>query len=104
MKAKNPASNAAQNTVGFLNVLIVILSIYVLSALLIDTLFKLDTEVSRLLSLIDDVICVVFLIDFFDRAHPATLLKIAELPTKRSTADILDGDLGPYLHLTPDYP
>jgi len=56
---------------GFLNLLIVFLSIYVLVALLIDTVVTLDPEVSRLLSLIDDCICVVFLIDFGIRFYEA---------------------------------
>jgi voltage-gated potassium channel len=53
-----------RNRLGFLNIFIVVISIYVLVALVIDTFFKLAPEISRLLGLIDDFICVVFLIDF----------------------------------------
>src|SRR5688572_12643938 len=60
-----------RNRLGFLNLLILVLSVYVLGALLIDTVVTLDPEVSRLLSLIDDCICVVFLIDFGVRFYRA---------------------------------
>lgn len=49
------------------DILIVILSIYVLIALLIDSFFKLTPEMSKLLYLIDNLICVVFLFDFANR-------------------------------------
>lgn len=48
----------------FLDIVIVILSVYVLIALLIDTIFQLTPEVSRLLCIIDDLICLIFLYDF----------------------------------------
>ena len=51
---------------------IVILSVYVLAALLVDTFFQLDPETSRLLYIIDDLICIVFLIDFFLRYRRAS--------------------------------
>lgn len=41
-----------------------ILSIYVLVALFIDTVFRLDEETSHLLQLIDFGICLIFLVDF----------------------------------------
>ncbi|MDH4058621.1 MAG: ion transporter [Cyclobacteriaceae bacterium] len=44
--------------------IIFVLSVYVLGALLIDTLFNLDPEVSIVLGIFDDLICVIFLIDF----------------------------------------
>lgn len=49
---------------GFLNLLVFILSIYVLLSLLIDTLFILPVEVSRILEYTDNAICAVFFIDF----------------------------------------
>jgi voltage-gated potassium channel len=49
------------------DILIIILSIYVLIALLVDSFFKLTPEMSKLLYLIDNIICVVFLIDFANR-------------------------------------
>lgn len=48
----------------FLDFVIVILSIYVLITLIIDSFIKLSPEVSKLLYLIDDLICIVFLYDF----------------------------------------
>ena len=48
----------------FLNILILILSVYVLGALLIDSLFELPDETSRLLQVFDFVICIVFFVDF----------------------------------------
>jgi len=51
----------------FFDIVIVVLSIYVLFALIIDSFFKLAPEVSKLLYLIDDLICVLFLYDFFYR-------------------------------------
>jgi len=53
--------------ITFFDIIIVILSVYVLIALLIDTVIKLPTEVSRLLYIIDDAICIVFLYDFVRR-------------------------------------
>jgi len=53
--------------IKFFDIIIVILSIYVLFSLIIDTFFKLAPEVSRLLLLFDDLICIVFLFDFTNR-------------------------------------
>jgi len=57
----------AQKGFTFLDIVIVILSVYVLIALLIDSYFKLSPEVSKLLYFIDNIICVFFLFDFFYR-------------------------------------
>ena len=56
-----------QKGLTFLDVLIVILSVYVLLALLADSYFNLSPEVSNLLSIIDNIICIFFLYDFFYR-------------------------------------
>jgi len=56
-----------QNRIGFLDILIIVLSIYVLIALLIDTFLVLPLEISRVLLTIDNGICIIFLIDFFVR-------------------------------------
>ena len=53
------------------NILIVILSIYVISTLLIDPFVRLPPEMSRLLHDIDYVICVIFFIDFLHRFFTA---------------------------------
>jgi voltage-gated potassium channel len=52
-----------------LNSIVLVLSAYVLIALLIDTLFILPTEISRLLDLIDNLICIFFLFEFFLRFY-----------------------------------
>lgn len=49
---------------GFLNTAVLVLSIYVLCALIIDTTLKLPEETSRLLNYIDIGICVFFFFEF----------------------------------------
>ncbi len=65
----SPAKGTEKLT--FLNIIIIVLSIYVLIALMIDTFFKLPAEVSRILNIIDNIICVVFLVDFSTRLYKA---------------------------------
>ncbi|MDO8999173.1 MAG: ion transporter [Bacteroidota bacterium] len=60
-----------KESLGFLNLLILLLSFYVLIALLVDTLFKLPPEISKLLNYIDNIICIVFLLDFSIRFRKA---------------------------------
>lgn len=50
-----------------LNIIVFILSLYVLGALVIDTLWKLPAETSKLLSYFDTVICIFFFIEFLYR-------------------------------------
>ena len=59
--------NKEKNKITFFDIVIIILSIYVLIALLIDSFFCLPKEVSRLLYIIDNFICFVFLFDFIYR-------------------------------------
>ena len=47
-------------TLGFLNLLILILSVYVLIALVVDTFVVLPLETARMLNYIDDAICIGF--------------------------------------------
>lgn len=54
-----------------LNILVLVLSVYVLAALLLDTIFKLPTEVSKVLDLVDNCICVFFLFEFSVRFYQA---------------------------------
>ncbi len=56
---------------SFLNLLVLILSFYVLIALTLDTLTKLPVEISRVLHFIDNAICLVFLYDFIIRFKKA---------------------------------
>lgn len=60
----------------YLDLLILILSIYVLLALLIDSFFKLSSELSRLLNYIDNLICIVFLYDF--------IIRLIKAPSKKA--------------------
>jgi voltage-gated potassium channel len=59
--------NANSSKLTFFDLVIVILSIYVLIALLVDSFFSLPPELSRLLLIIDNVICIVFMYDFVYR-------------------------------------
>ncbi len=47
--------------------LVLVLSIYVLGALVIDTLIELPSETSRLLNYIDNFVCIFFFIEFLIR-------------------------------------
>jgi len=60
----NATSTVENKHITFFDVVILILSIYVLITLIIDSFFKLAPEMSRLIYLIDDVICIIFLYDF----------------------------------------
>lgn len=52
-------------------IIIIVLSVYVLGSLLVSTLFQLPPEVLRLLDLIDNGICLIFLCDFIYRFYKA---------------------------------
>lgn len=56
-----------KESLGFLNLLVLLLSFYVLIALIFDTFLKFPPEISKILNYIDNGICVVFLIDFVVR-------------------------------------
>ncbi len=61
-----------QNEMDAFNVLIIVLSIYVLGSLIVDTFMKVPPEVSKILNWVDNGICFVFLYDFsrrFSRAE-----------------------------------
>lgn len=62
---------AKKDSLGFFNILILLLSFYVLLTLLVDTLFTLPPETSKLLHFIDNIVCVVFLYDFIIRFRKA---------------------------------
>ena len=65
------SKRSERNELGFLNILVFVLSIYVLLSLIIDFLFPLPKEVSQIIHLIDNAICVVFLLDFAIRLKKA---------------------------------
>lgn len=59
-------------SLSFLNLLILILSFYVLGSLVVDTFYTLPPEIKKVLNYIDDAICFIFLYDFvlrFNRAE-----------------------------------
>lgn len=60
-----PVKKAEGNTLTQFDLIILVLSMYVLVALVVDTFFHLPTEVSKMLNTIDNLICLVFLFDFF---------------------------------------
>lgn len=65
------AENTESEKLGFLNLLIIVLSIYVLLALMLDTFLRLPAEVSKVLNYTDNIICAVFLFDFVKRFSQA---------------------------------
>jgi len=50
---------------------VVVLSVYVLAALLISTVFRLPPETQRLLGWADNAVCVFFLVEFCIRFYYA---------------------------------
>ncbi len=61
----------SENKLGALNLIVIILSIYVLGALLIDTVYVLDPETSSLLNFFDNAICAFFFVEFCIRFFKA---------------------------------
>src|SRR5690349_15814430 len=70
-RAETKNSDKKENPVNYLNLIVIFLSIYVLGAIIADTFFKLDPELSKILRYIDDGICVFFLIEFGVRFYKA---------------------------------
>lgn len=65
--------------IDFLSLLVLILTVYVLGAIAIDTFFKLSFETSRILRIVDDLICVFFLFEFCYRFyHTKSKLKFMQ--------------------------
>ena len=60
-----------EHHIDWLHLLVILLSVYVLVVLVVDTLVKLPTETARLLTFIDDIICVFFLFEFSWRFYQA---------------------------------
>ena len=61
----------ADETIGPFQLVILVLSLVVLGALVADTFFHLPPEISRILQLVDTLVCVVFLFDFAFRFYRA---------------------------------
>ena len=56
--------NNQENNFGVLNLIVLVLSIYILGALVVDTFCKLSAETSKILEYVDSVICIFFLMEF----------------------------------------
>lgn len=69
VKKEQPKSD--ETRVSPLNLLVLVFSVYVLLALLADTFFKVPEEISKILNLVDNAICVFFLIEFAIRFYKA---------------------------------
>ena len=61
----------SENRPGLLNLLVLVLSIYVLLALIVDTVFTVPPEIARILNFVDNGICIFFLIEFGVRFYRA---------------------------------
>mgnify|MGYP000949840571 CR=1 FL=1 len=66
MEIKEP-----EEKIGLINLIVIVLSIYVLVVMLIDTFIKLPVETARLLSYIDTAICIFFFLEFCIRFYRA---------------------------------
>jgi len=69
--AENLSLENKNDKLGLLNIIVIILSIYVLCALIVDTAIVLPPETSRLLNYIDIAICIFFFIEFCIRFFKA---------------------------------
>ncbi|MFN3638958.1 MAG: potassium channel family protein [Chloroherpetonaceae bacterium] len=63
--------NQSQSDFGLLDLVITVLSIYVLGALALDTFTTLNEEVSKLINYFDYLICAVFFFEFWYRLFTA---------------------------------
>ena len=62
-------SSHSENKFQLLDLLVLIMSFYVLGALIVDAFFNLPDEISQLLLYIDNFICFIFFIDFIVRFY-----------------------------------
>lgn len=63
--------NNKENNFGILNLIVLVLSLYILGALVVDTFLDLSAETSKILEYVDSVICIFFLVEFFVRLYQA---------------------------------
>jgi len=63
--------NQSQSPLGVLDIVVTVLSIYVLGALALDTFTTLDEEISKLINYFDYLICAVFFFEFWYRLFTA---------------------------------
>lgn len=57
-------SNQTNSKIEFIDVVILVLSVYVLGTLIYDTFFHIPTEIQKIIGYFDNFICVVFLFEF----------------------------------------
>ncbi|MEC4050300.1 ion transporter [Flavobacterium sp. SUN046] len=60
-------ANDIDEKLGYFNIIILVLTIYVLGALVIESFYTLPEETAKLLNYIDRGICLIFFIDFLVR-------------------------------------
>lgn len=60
-----------QKKISYFDIISLVLSVYVIVALLIDTFYPLQEEVKRLLAIIDNVVCAFFFVDFCSSYYKA---------------------------------
>jgi voltage-gated potassium channel len=60
-----------QDKIDLVQIISLVLSIYILGALIVQTLFQVSPQTTDLLDKIDFLICLFFLYDFFARLHKA---------------------------------
>jgi voltage-gated potassium channel len=64
-------SQDEKNSVTIFQIFMVVLSIYVLIALFVDSMFELSPEMKGLINRIDFLVCIIFMGDFFYRLYQA---------------------------------
>jgi voltage-gated potassium channel len=64
--------NDKKNILSILDIFTLILSIYILGTMIIGIFFEYDIEQQRLLDIIDNIICVYFIFEFFIKFYNAT--------------------------------
>ena len=67
----NKSTEAGAIDFGPFQFFTLVLSIYVLMALFVESVFHLPTDVSEILAITDNIICLIFLTDFFVRFRQA---------------------------------
>ncbi len=60
-----------QKKLGILDILVLVLSVYVLGSIIVDTFFNLPSEISKILGFLDNIICIFFILEFFIRFFKA---------------------------------
>lgn len=67
----DPAINSEARKLTLFQCIILVLSVYVLAAVFIQTVFPLSPETNQLIDRIDFIICLIFIYDFFLRLYRA---------------------------------